>query len=74
MAKLVCKDYGFDCPYEIDGEVEHVIDEYRKHSDDGAWNRIFNRSINSGNFKATRFRKKIRFVSSKQIRLVILYQ
>ena len=33
MAKLVCKDYGFDCPYEIDGEVEHVIDEYRKHSD-----------------------------------------
>ena len=33
MTRLVCKDYGFDCSYEIEGEVELVIDEYRKHSD-----------------------------------------
>ena len=34
MAKLTCMDYGFDCPYEVEGEVEHVIGEYQKHSND----------------------------------------
>ena len=34
MAKITCSDYGFECPYVIEGEVEHVIDEYRKHSDE----------------------------------------
>ena len=32
MAKITCRDYGFECHYEIEGEVENVIDEYRKHS------------------------------------------
>ena len=32
MAKITCSDYGFECHYEIEGEVENVIDEYRKHS------------------------------------------
>jgi predicted small metal-binding protein len=31
-AKITCRDYGFECHYEIEGEVENVIDEYRKHS------------------------------------------
>jgi len=34
MAKITCTDYGFDCPYVIEGEVEQVISEYRKHSTD----------------------------------------
>ncbi len=32
MAKITCMDYGFECPYQIEGEVNDVIDEYRKHS------------------------------------------
>ena len=34
MAKITCSDYGFECPYVIEGDVEHVIDEYQKHSDE----------------------------------------
>jgi predicted small metal-binding protein len=34
MTKITCRDYGFECPYVTEGEVEHVIDEYRKHSDE----------------------------------------
>ena len=25
-------DYGFECSYVVEGEVEHVIYEYQKHS------------------------------------------
>ena len=32
MAKLTCMDYGFECSYVVEGEVEHVIDQYQKHS------------------------------------------
>ena len=32
MTKITCRDYGFECQYEIEGEVEHVIGEYKKHS------------------------------------------
>jgi len=34
MAKITCMDYGFNCSYVIEGEVEHVIGEYQKHSND----------------------------------------
>ena len=34
MTKITCRDYGFECKYEVEGEVESVIDEYRKHSDE----------------------------------------
>ena len=34
MAKITCMDYGFDCSYVIEGEVEYVIGEYQKHSTD----------------------------------------
>ena len=32
MSKLTCMDYGFDCPYAIEGGVEHVIEEFGKHT------------------------------------------
>ena len=32
MTKLTCMDYGFDCPYAIEGEVEHVIEKFGKHT------------------------------------------
>jgi len=34
MARITCRDYGFECSYEIEGEVEHVIENYQKHSTD----------------------------------------
>ena len=34
MVKITCRDYGFECDYVIEGEVEYVIDEYRKHSNE----------------------------------------
>ena len=34
MPKITCMDYGFECPYEIEGEVEHVISEYKIDSTD----------------------------------------
>tara|TARA_B110000014_G_C20032203_1_gene536090 strand:- start:918 stop:1082 length:165 start_codon:yes stop_codon:yes gene_type:complete len=34
MAKIICRDYGFNCPYLVEGEVENVIEEYQKHSTD----------------------------------------
>ena len=34
MARITCRDYGFECSYEIEGEVEHVIENYQKHSND----------------------------------------
>jgi predicted small metal-binding protein len=34
MVKITCRDYGFECPYKVEGEVNDVIDEYRKHSMD----------------------------------------
>jgi len=35
MVKLSCKDYGFDCEFEIEGDdAAKVIEEYGKHSSD----------------------------------------
>lgn len=34
MAKLKCNDYGFECNFETEGEMESVIDEFRKHTDE----------------------------------------
>ena len=31
MVKAICKDYGFDCDFTCDGELELVIDEFGKH-------------------------------------------
>ena len=32
MVKLACKDYGFDCEFEVDGEVEKILDDFAKHT------------------------------------------
>ncbi len=32
MIKLTCKDYGFECEFVSEGEVEKVLDEFGKHT------------------------------------------
>jgi len=34
MAKLKCDDYGFECDFVAEGEMETVISDFRKHTDD----------------------------------------
>ena len=34
MAKLTCNDYGFECDFIVEGEIETVINNFRKHTDD----------------------------------------
>ncbi|KAF6248948.1 MAG: DUF1059 domain-containing protein [Nitrosopumilus sp.] len=34
MAKLTCGDYGFECDYVSEGEMESVIEDFRTHMDD----------------------------------------
>lgn len=34
MAKLKCNDYGFECDFIVEGEMEDVIDKFRAHTDD----------------------------------------
>ena len=34
MAKLKCMDYGFECDYIAEGEMEQVIEDFRKHTDE----------------------------------------
>ncbi len=31
MARLRCADYGFECDFVAEGEVENVIDEFAAH-------------------------------------------
>ena len=31
MAKLSCRDYGFEDNYEVEGEIEAVIEQFGKH-------------------------------------------
>ena len=34
MAKLKCNDYGFECDFVAEGEMESVIEDFRKHTDE----------------------------------------
>lgn len=34
MARLRCSDYGFECDFISEGEVEAVIEEFGKHTDE----------------------------------------
>lgn len=34
MTKLKCSDYGFECDFVSEGEIEQVIEEFAKHTDD----------------------------------------
>ena len=32
MVKLSCKNYGFECDFEVEGEAPKVIEEFGKHT------------------------------------------
>jgi len=32
MVKLSCKNYGFECDFEVEGDVPKVIEEFGKHT------------------------------------------
>jgi len=32
MVKLSCRDYGFDCDFESNGDSSNVIEEFGKHT------------------------------------------
>ncbi len=34
MAKLTCSDYGFECNFTSEGEIEKVIADFGKHTHD----------------------------------------
>ena len=34
MAKLKCMDYGFECDFVAEGEIEKVIEDFRNHTDE----------------------------------------
>ena len=34
MANLKCNDYGFECDFAIDGEIEEVIVQFRDHTEE----------------------------------------
>ena len=34
MAKLKCMDYGFECDFIAEGEIEEVIENFRNHTDE----------------------------------------
>lgn len=34
MANLKCSDYGFECGFVVEGEMEKVIEDFRSHTDD----------------------------------------
>ena len=34
MARLRCNDYGFECDYVAEGEIEKVIEDFGRHSDE----------------------------------------
>ena len=34
MAKLKCMDYGFECNFVAEGEMEQVIEDFRTHTDE----------------------------------------
>ena len=34
MAKLKCSDYGFECDFVAEGDMEKVIADFRTHTDD----------------------------------------
>lgn len=34
MVKLNCKDYGFECDFVVEGEIEDVIDKFGFHTEE----------------------------------------
>ncbi len=33
MVSLQCKDYGYECEYVTEGEIDNVIEDYKQHMD-----------------------------------------
>ncbi len=34
MAKLRCGDYGFECDFQAEGEIESVLEQFGKHTEE----------------------------------------
>ena len=34
MAKLNCKDYGFECDFVVEGDLEKVIEQFGLHTEE----------------------------------------
>lgn len=34
VARLRCNDYGFECEFVAEGEIEQVIEEFGKHTEE----------------------------------------
>ena len=34
VARLRCNDYGFECEFVADGEIEQVISDFGKHTEE----------------------------------------
>ena len=34
MASLKCRDYGFECEFISEGEIEKVLEEFGKHTEE----------------------------------------
>ncbi len=34
MAKLRCADYGFECDFQAEGEIETVLEQFGKHTEE----------------------------------------
>jgi len=33
LAKLICNNYGFECDFVSEGEIEKVIEEFKDHTE-----------------------------------------
>jgi len=33
LAKLICNNYGFECDFVSEGEIEKVIEEFKNHTE-----------------------------------------
>jgi predicted small metal-binding protein len=33
MVSLRCQDYGYQCEYVAEGDIDKVVDEYKEHMD-----------------------------------------
>ena len=34
MVKILCHDYGFDCDFVLDDEIDEVVKKYNEHSEE----------------------------------------
>lgn len=34
MINLRCQDYGYECEYVTEGEIDKVVDDYKEHMND----------------------------------------